>query len=101
MSHDNKQTGRRRKPQSAKPKTTVSTTEATHPSEGRVEQIATRTTVGHFAKQVVDWLVEGADEDDIQQFVAEFVGVPIKKVTVIGDDIKIVAGQQGRRGGHC
>ena len=100
MSQDNKQTGSRRKPLSAKPQATVNTTEATHPSEGRVEQIATRTTVGQFAKQVVDWIVEWADEDDIQQFVAEFEGVPIKKVTVIGDDIKIVAGQQGRRGDH-
>ena len=98
MSQEKKQAGGRRKAQSARPQATVSKTEATHSSEGRIEQIATRTTVGQFAKQVVDWLVDWADEDDIQQFVAEFVGVPIKKVIVIGDDIKIVAGQQGRRG---
>jgi len=85
MSKDKKQTGRQRKPPLARP-------QATHHSEGRVEQITTRMTVGQFAKQVVDWLVEWADEDDIQQFVAEFKGVPIKKVTVIGDGIEIVAG---------
>jgi hypothetical protein len=46
-------------------------------------------TVGQFARQVTNWLVEWADEDDIQRFLAEFKGVPIERVIVTGDDIRI------------
>jgi hypothetical protein len=71
MNGDNKHKGRRRKPVPAGRRATVNT------------------TVDRFAKRVVDWLVEWADEDDVRQFVAEFEGVPVRNVTVVGDDIKI------------
>ena len=75
MSADNKHEGRRRRRVSAGRRATVNT------------------TVDRFARRVVEWLVEWADEDDIRQLVAEFEGVPVRNVTVIGNDIKIVTGQ--------
>ena len=84
MSQDNSQKGRRRKPASAKPKL---------PRIDLDDRISTSTTVGEFAKKVFAWFVEWADEDDIQRFVAEFEGVPIENVTLVGDDIKIIAVQ--------
>ena len=49
-------------------------------------------TVDRFARRVVNWLVEWADENDIQKFVAEFEGVPIRDVSVADDEIRIVGG---------
>ena len=56
----------------------------------RIKHTDARMTVGQFARQVANWLVEWADEDDIQRFFAEFKGVPIERVIVTGDDIRIV-----------
>lgn len=64
----------------------------THVSAGSQGTMAI--TVDRFARRVVDWLVQWADEDEIREFAAEFEGVPIKNVTVIGDEIMIVAVQQ-------
>jgi pyruvate-formate lyase-activating enzyme len=42
-----------------------------------------------FAREVAEWLVEGADDDDIQKFFAEFRGVPVDEVIVDGNEIRI------------
>lgn len=60
-------------------------------SQEGIGQHVTETTVPQFAKEVTEWLVEWADEDDVRRFVAEFKGVPPEMVIVAGDDIKIIA----------
>lgn len=46
-------------------------------------------TIREFAREVAEWLVEGADDDDIQQFFAEFKGIPAEEVIVDGNEIRI------------
>ena len=78
MSRDDKHRGRRK------------AREAKRQIPLRIKYIDTQMTVGQFARQVANWLVEYADEDDIQRFFAEFKGVPIERVIVTGDDIRIL-----------
>lgn len=42
----------------------------------------TRMTVDEFAADVLQWITESADMDDLQQFAAEFYGVPLELVAV-------------------
>jgi len=45
--------------------------------------------IREFAREVAEWLVEVADDDDIQSFFAEFRGVPPEAVVVDGNEIRI------------
>ncbi len=60
-----------------------------HISNNRIEQKGTKVTIREFAREVTEWLVEQADDDDIQRFFAEFKGVPLDVVVVDGNDIRI------------
>jgi len=46
--------------------------------------------IREFAREVTEWLVEVADDDDIQKFFAEFRGIPPEEVIVDGNEIRIL-----------
>lgn len=45
--------------------------------------------IREFAREVAEWIIDGADEDDLQRFFAEFKGVSPEAVVVDGNEIRI------------